>query len=230
MFIFVFGLFGTSHIKILSENQELLGKCLRIYSTILLISLVAFITIVLSYFFIQKYYFLKEFSSEEQIVIFLFIGVNGIFGLSKISEVTFIALTQQAKANIPALFRQILFQSGRLIVVLLGYGAVALVSVNLAAYLLTLPVFYWVMRKFPFRAAWDNVLFKRYLSIGIPILVITVTNSLIGNYGLLKLKDSSSVLELGFFAAGMSITGFLSMIGSSAGTLIFSFIFKSLCE
>ena len=206
MFYFVFGLFGTSHIKLISENPENLGKCLRIYVTLLIISAVFFVIVVLAYFYIQKLYFHKEFSSTEQIVIFLFIAINVINGLTKISEVTFIGLTQQAKSNIPALVRKIVYQIGRLVVVLIGYGAIALVSVNLATTLMVIPVYLWLMRKFPRKAPWDSELFKKYLSIGFPILIINVTNAIISNYGNLMLKDTSSTLELGFYSAGYSLT------------------------
>jgi len=227
MFYFVFGLFGTSHIKLISENLDNLGKGLRIYFTLLSITTVIFVIIVLAYFYIQKLYFHKEFSTTEQIVIFLFIGINVINGLTKISEVTFVGLTQQAKSNIPNLVQSIVYQTGRLTVVLLGFGAVALVSVNLATTIMVIPVYLWLMRKFPRKAPWDKDLFKKYLSIGFPILIINITNSIISNYGNLMLKDTSSILELGYFAAGASLTAMLTMIGGTAGTIFFPLFSKA---
>jgi O-antigen/teichoic acid export membrane protein len=109
----------------------------------------------------------------------------------------------------------------------MGYGAVALVSVNLATTIMTIPIFIWLMRKFPRKAPWDKELFKRYLSIGFPILIINVTNSLIANYGNLMLKDNTDILELGYFAAGASLTAMISMLGSTAGTIFFPLFSKA---
>jgi len=229
MFGFIIGLFGTSHIKLISEKQDL-AKCNRIYTTLMIASSAVFMIVVTSYFFYQKYINHKEFSSTEQVVIFLSMGFTSLYGLTKVAEITWIGLGQQAKANIPGVIRSIVYQISRIIVVLLGFGAIALSFVNLLAAVITIPVYLVLLKNIPFKAKWDKELFKKYFAIGIPILIITVTNSFMENYGRIMLKDTSAVLELGIFTGGASLAMMLSMIGSSAGTIFFPLFSKASAE
>ncbi|MCD4698885.1 MAG: oligosaccharide flippase family protein [Bacteroidales bacterium] len=220
MFGFIYGLFGTSHIKLISEGQDL-GKCNRIYSTLMIISVIIFVLIVVSFFFTEKFVFKRNFTNTEQTVIFISLAFTGIQALYKIAEITFIGLTQQAKANIPAIIRAVIYNGGRITVVLLGFGAVALVSVNLITSILVIPVYLFLLKNISFKGEWDNNLFKRHLSIGFPVLIVVLTNSFILNYGKIMLKNYSSTEELGYYAGGYSIAGMLLMIGSTAGTILF---------
>jgi len=226
MFGFIFGLFGTSHIKLISGGEDL-GKCNRIYSTLMSSSVLIYIFIVLTYFLIKKNIYDSNLTQEEQIVIFISMIVVSVQSLFKIGEVTFIALTQQAKANIPSLFRAIIYNLGRIVVVLMGFGAVALATVNLISSMLVIPVYIYILRNLSFKNNWDWNLFKKYLRIGFPILIITMTNSIMANYGKVMLKDSSSTIELGYYAGGVSIAGMLMMFGHTAGTVFFPLFSKA---
>lgn len=220
MFGFFHSLFGTSHIKLISEGQDI-GKCNRIYSTLMSLSVFVYILVVLVYFFIKKYILEAEFSDTEEIVIFISLAIISLQALFKIAEVTFIALTQQAKVNLPNLIRVFVYHPARIIVVLMGFGAIALASVNLISLVLMIPVFLFLARNLVFKVEWDNSLFKRYLSIGLPVIIITITNSIILHYGKVMLKDTSSLTELGYFAGGISIASMLLMISNTAGSIFF---------
>lgn len=216
IFGFLHSLFGTSHIKIVSEGEDL-GKCNKIYSVLMLFSVIIFIVVVIAYFFVKKYFFNSQFSDIEQIVILLSLGVVSLQALMKIGEVTFIALTEQAKVNVPKIVQMLTYQPARIIIVLLGFGAIALASVNFISTLLLVPVYFYLSRNMSFRSKWDSNIFKRYLSISFPVFIISITNSVILHYGKIMLRDTSSTIELGYFAGGMSIAMMLLMLGDTAG-------------
>lgn len=229
MFFFIFGLFGPAHIKIVTEGKEAKNSN-KTYSIVIFITFVIFILVVLGYFNIQKYFFDKHFTSTEEIVIYLTIAIIGIKGLFKIPEITFMALLQQVKINFPKLINAFVYNIGRIIVVLLGFKAIALVSVNLLAALIIIPIYFYLIEKDFFSGKWDNNLFKRYLHIGFPILIITISISLTGHYSITLFKDFSSIIELGYFFGATSLASMLIMIGGTAGSLFFPLFSKAYSE
>lgn len=226
MFGFIFGLFGTSHIKLISEGQNK-RNCIKIYSIITVLSVVVYILVVLGYFFSKKFIYGVKFTEIDQIVIFISLATISIQALYKIPELTFVGLTQQAKVNLPKIYRGLLYNISRIVVVLLGYKAIALVSTNLISSIIILPYFMYLLGKDSFKGKWDNKLFYRYLGIGFPVLVITSTNSFITYYGNVLLKDHSSIKELGYYVGGYSIAGMLLMLGNTAGTIFFPLFSKA---
>ena len=229
LFFFMFGLFGTSHIKLISEGKNL-GDCNKIYSIIIFTTFILFIVIVLSFYFIQKNYFGKSFSNIEEIVIFLTIAMVGIQGLYKIPDITFTAQLQQFKINLPNLIRTLIFNVGRVIVVLLGFKAIALVSVNLISAIIIIPFYLYLMGPGFFSGKWDIQLFKKYLKVGLPILIITITISITSNYSKVLFKDFSSITELGYFSGAIGLASMLIMVGDTAGSLFFPLFSKAFSE
>lgn len=229
MFFFMFALFGTSHIKLITEGKNI-DDCNKVYSIIIFLTFLLFIATVLGFFGVQKYIFDKPFTRTEEIVIFFTIAVVGIQGLFKIPEITFTALIQQAKINFPKLIKAFLFNIGRLIVVLLGFRAIALIGVNLIATLLLIPIYLHLMGVGFFKGSWDSSIFRRYIKIGFPILIITVSLSLMEHYSKVLLKEFSSTTELGYFYGGVSLASMLIMIGGSAGSLFFPLFSKAFSE
>jgi len=226
MFGFIFGLFGTSHVKLISEGKNK-QDCIKIYSTIIFLSIIVFILVVIGYYLCKKYLFNAQFTQIDQTVIFISLATISVQGLYKIAELTFVGLTQQAKVNLPKILSGILYNIGRLLVVLLGYKAIALVTTNLISSLLIIPFYFYLLGKDNFKGKWDNELFYRYIKIGFPILIITSTNSFIMYYGKIMLKDFSSMQELGYYAGGYSLAGMLLMLGRTAGTLFFPLFSKA---
>ncbi|MCF6296962.1 MAG: oligosaccharide flippase family protein [Flavobacteriaceae bacterium] len=229
MFFFMFGLFGTSHIKLISEGKNL-KNCNKIYSTIIFITFILFIVTVLAFFYIQKYYFNKDFTHEEEIIIYLTVGVIAVHGLYKIPEITFTALMHQAKINFPVLIKAVVYNIARIIVVLLGFKAIALVSVNLASAIIIVPIYYYLLGKGFFKGKWDSNLFKKYMLVGLPLLVITISLSLTDHYAKVLLKDFSSTIELGYLSGATSLASMLILLGGTAGTLFFPLFSKAFAE
>ncbi len=229
IFFFMFGLFGTSHIKLISEGENL-KKCNKIYSLIIFITFIVYIITVLTFFNFQKKILNISFTNDERIVIYFSILVVGIQGLFKVPDITFTALVQQVKINLPKLINSVVFNVGRLIVVFLGYKALALVSVKLLGVIIIIPIYLYLMGKDFFNGKWDNNLFKRYLKIGIPILLITVSISIIGNYSKVLLKNYSSITELGYYSGAVGLASMFIMVGSTAGDLFFPLFSKAFAE
>ncbi len=229
IFFFIFGLFGPAHIKILTEGVDAKNSN-KTYTIVILVTFVVFVLAVLGFFNFQKYYLEKEFTYTEEIVIYITIAIVGLKGLFKIPEITFMALLQQVKINFPKVIRTFVFNIGRIIVVLLGFKAIALVSVNLLAGLLIVPIYFYLMGNDFFSGKWDSKVFKRYLQIGFPILIITITISLTSNYSIILFKDFSSIIELGYFFGATSLASMLIMIGGTAGSLFFPLFSKAFAE
>ncbi len=229
IFFFIFGLFGPAHIKILTEGVDAKNSN-KTYTIVILVTFVVFVLAVLGFFNFQKYYLEKEFTYTEEIVIYITIAIVGLKGLFKIPEITFMALLQQVKINFPKVIRTFVFNIGRIIVVLLGFKAIALVSVNLLAGLLIVPIYFYLMGNDFFSGKWDSKVFKRYLQIGFPILIITITISLTSNYSIILFKDFSSIIELGYFFGATSLASMLIMIGGTAGSLFFPLFSKAFAD
>ena len=229
MFFFIFALFGTAHIKIVSEGENARDSNI-VYTIIIFATLILFVSLVLGYMYIQKNFFDKPFTETEEIVIYLTIVLIGLKGLFKIPEITFTALLEQVKINFPKLIQAVVYNVGRIIVVLLGFKAIALVSVNVLSSIVILPIYIYLMKKDFLAGKWNNDLFKRYLQIGFPILIINFTMTLTGNYAIVLFKDFSSVIELGYFFGATSLASMLIMIGGTAGSLFFPLFSKAFSE
>jgi len=229
MFFFIFALFGTAHIKIVSEGKNAKDSNM-VYSIIIFATLILFVSLVLGYMYVQKNYFNKPFTDTEEIVIYLTIAVIGMKGLFKIPEITFTALLEQVKINFPKLIQAVVYNVGRIIVVLLGFKAIALVSVNVLASIVIVPVYIYLLKKDFLTGKWNNKLFRRYLQIGFPILIINFTMTLTGNYSIVLFKDFSSVMQLGYFFGATSLASMLIMIGGTAGSLFFPLFSKAFSE
>ena len=131
---------GEAHIKLVSEGQDL-GKCISTYSVLKIANTFLFFVVVLGFFAIQKYVLHVQFESRahEYVIIILLVTVT-IDQLLRIALTTFAGKTEQAKRSIPEFIKTFIYQILRVIIVLLGYKAVALAFGNLVSILLIIPV------------------------------------------------------------------------------------------
>ena len=199
IFGFITGLFGTGNIKLISEGKDL-GDNLATYSRLQIIAIIIFFFSVLVWFAIQKYILIHQFESkihEQVIIITLFSMV--ITKLIQFSDSTFTGQLKQAKANLPNIVKGILFQLGKIVVVLLGFKAVGLVSWNLLTGIIVLPIAINLFRSLPY-GKYSKELAKNYLKISIPVFLIVVLNSVIAYSDKLILQHYTNSTELGYFA------------------------------
>jgi len=220
IFGFITGLFGTGNIKLISEGNDL-GDSLATYSRLQIIAIIIFLFTVLIWFAVQKYILNYQFESsihEQVIIITLFAMV--ITKLIQFNDSTFTGQLKQAKANLPKIVRGILFQLGKIVVVLLGFNALGLVGWNLLTGIIVLPIAINLFRSLPY-GKYRKELAKSHLKIAIPISLIVILNSLIGYSDRLILQHYTNSTELGYFAAAFSLGGMILILGNTIGTVFF---------
>src|SRR4030042_1351195 len=126
---------GTAHIKLISEGEDL-GRCISTYTRIKFILIALFFVVVLGFYGGQKYLLGLQFESvTHEYVILLFLVAAVIEEMVSIPKTTFMARTEQAKTDIPQVAREALNQVFRIVIVYLGYRAVALALGNLVSVL-----------------------------------------------------------------------------------------------
>lgn len=225
IFGFVTGIFGTGHLKLVSEGQPL-GKCMGTFGRLQSASIIFYIILVLSWFLSQKYLFGHQFESKDvEIVIWLYVFMNAIDYILQSVETTYTARLQQVKANLPKVLNALLWNIGRILIAILGYKAITLASWNLLSSLMVLPLIILMLRKLPW-GGWDSALAKRYISYSIPVILIVAINAIVGASDKLILKHYTSTTELGYYAAAFVVGGFILQIGSTIGQLFFPLFSK----
>jgi len=223
---FISGLFGSGHIKLISEGQDI-GKCMSVYTRLFMASVVLYFLVVLGFFLAQKYVFRVEFESTAQQAVILILLLGNIFSkFYHYSSTTFTATMEQARAVLPMFAKDIFWHIGRMLIVVLGFQAIGLATWNLVITILFLPLVYSLIKKYP-RTGWDHHLFKRYVGYAIPIFLIVVINSIIHYSDKLFLVHYTSTTELGYFSAANSIGGVV-MIASLSISKIFFPLFSSM--
>lgn len=220
---------STAHIKLLSEGQRE-DKCNSTFAALKIGTTTLFVLGVLAFYAVQKYLFDKEFESDlHEYVIFISLITVTIGQLIYIPKATFIAKTEQAKVDIPDLLAGFLQHPLRIIVVLLGYGAIALALSNLAAIFVTVPIYFYLTRNFTFRH-FDKKLAFRYLKIAAPVILIGMSTSMIQQVDKVLLQFFTSSEQVGYYTAGFKVGGFILLIGKSVGLLFFPLFSKAVAE
>lgn len=220
VFSFITGLFGSAHIKLVSEGEDE-ADCLATYRWLWGISIVVFTLVVLGFYGIQKVLMGYNFESKKvELVVLITLGAIIFGNIYPFSQTVFIARTEQAKSNIPDFLKAIIYNVLRIIVVVMGMGAIALASVNFISALLLLPLVMYLLQGKKF-GKFRRSLVKKFFSISIPLFVMVITGSLIMYSDKLILGYYGNTSEIGFYGAAFSIGGMLILFGNTAGTVFF---------
>lgn len=211
---------GTAHVKLISEGQDL-GNCISTYSRIKTALTAFFFVTVLSVFLAQKYVFKIEYESpsHEYVILFFLLAIV-IDQLLLIPKTTFMGKTEQAKIDIPDFIKLLIHQLLRLIIVLLGYKAVALALGNLIAVILIIPVIYYLFKDYP-KGKFDKDLARKYIKISLPVLTIGMSVTLIGTLDKVALQYFTNSEQVGYYTAGFRIGGLIFMIAGTIGMIFF---------
>lgn len=221
MFQFVTELgLGTAHIKLVSEGKDL-GKCIGTYSRLKFATIGLYFIIITSFFLSQKYLFNVQFeSATHQYVIIIFILMVTIQSFFSIANMTFAGETEQVKQDIPQILRTVILQILRIIVVLLGYRALTLAFCNLVSAILIIPVIWYLFKEYPF-GSYDRDLAKQYLRIAFPMILLGISGTLVHTLDKVLLQFFTNSDQVGYYAAGYRIGGFILIIANSVGMLFF---------
>jgi O-antigen/teichoic acid export membrane protein len=217
---------GPAHIKLVSEGQDL-GTCISTFSILKIINTFLFFGIVLGIFLVQKYALHVQFESRvhEYVILISLITVT-INQLFYIPYMTFAGKTEQAKQDIPEFLRIFIYQILRVIIVLLGYRAVALALGNLVATILIAPLVFYLFKDYP-RASFDKKLALRYLKISLPMIVIGMTTKITTFLDKVMLQYLANSEQVGYYTAGYRIGSLVLMIANSVGMLFFPLFSKA---
>lgn len=211
---------GSAHIKLISEGRDE-AKCIGTFIRIKLFLTGIFFLTVLMVLITQKYIFNIEFESitHQYVIIIMLVSIT-ISELFFIPKNTFIAKTEQAKQDIPDFTRSLIYQILRVIIVLLGYKAVALAFGNLISTISVIPVFIYLFKDYPIGRL-DHGLTRQYFKIALPLIAVMIAQTAIYWSDKVILQYLTNSEQVGYYTAGCRIGGFVKMIGGSAGLLFF---------
>ena len=221
MFQFVADLgIGTAHIKLVSEGEDL-GKCIATFAILKLCTAGFFFIVVLCFFLFQKYVFEAKFESttHEYVILIMLVTIT-IQVLLDIPKATFAGKIEQAKLYIPEFIRTFVYQILRIIIVAIGFRAVGLALGNLFSTLLVIPLIIYLFKDYPF-TTFDKKLARRYIKIALPIIIIGMTTKVTAHFDKVILQFFTNSEQVGYYAAGYRIGGFVLLIATNVGALFF---------
>ena len=222
---FITGIFGSAHIKLVSEGRDQ-SSCLAVYRRLRGISAIIYFLATLAMFLIQKYLLNYQFESKEiQIVILLSLLAHFLSLYEGYTNVIYTANLKQAKANLPNFYRNIAWHVGRVVIVILGFRAVTLASYNLALSCLVTLYCAYLLKEFP-RGKYDKKLAKDYIRISIPALIIVIVNNITHYADKLLLAHYTNTTQLGYYSAAFSLGGMFMLIAMPVSNIFFPLFSK----
>jgi len=227
MFLFISDLgLGSAHIKLISEGQDE-AKCIATFARLKIFTTSLYMLVVLSVYLSQKYLFHYQFESKSQeIVILIYLLITIISQILIIATTTWAGKTEQAKQDIPNFLQTLLYQILRVIVAILGYKAVAIVSSNLIAVIVTIPLYLFLFKNYKI-GKYDKELAKKYFLISLPVIILIIAQTVIYSADKVILQSQTNTTELGYYSASYTLGSFIRTIEGSVGTLFFP-LFSSL--
>jgi len=220
---------GSAHIKLVSEGREI-DKCISTFSLLKIAYTILFFFIVLGMFLFQKYIVNVQFeSTTHEYVILIYLITITINQLLLIPKLTFVGKTEQAKQDIPDIFGKIFYNIFRVIIVLLGYKAIAIASGNLISIIITIPFILYLFKDYP-RDKFNKKLASKYFKISLPLIFIGMSEKTMFYLDKVMLQYFTNSKQVGYYTAGFRIGSFLLMIANSVGMLFFPIFSKSASE
>jgi len=219
---FINGIFGSAHIKLVSEGKEH-SKCMGVYTRLQKICALIYFITVLALFLIHKNILHYPFESREQEWIILIALLTYTFELyGQYANVIFTSNLQQAKANLPNFFKTIIFHIGRILIVIVFVKnlALKLYSWHLILAILFIPVIHKLLKEYPI-GKYDNILAKQYFKYGRAIFFMSVIDSITNYSDKLMLAHFTNTTQLGYYSAANSIGGLILTLAGSAGLIFF---------
>ncbi len=211
---------GTAHMKLIADGEDK-ATANTTYATIRLILIFCFVVVVTAYYLINHYAFGYEFETPvHRTVVLLSLAMLVVTQLISIAVVFFNSNIQQARQDVPEFVKTVINQSLRITVVLMGYGAIAIVISSITALLLVTPIYIYFIRKFAF-GSFNKKLAKKYMAISLPLIVVVAVNSLVSFGDKLILESFSNTEEVGYYVAGYRLSGLVLMIAGSIGLIFF---------
>ncbi|MCJ7483449.1 MAG: oligosaccharide flippase family protein [Thermodesulfovibrionales bacterium] len=181
-----------------------------------------FLMVIISYYYAQVHFMKNRDIARPEIrtVIFIYIAIYFIDSLNYIFRTNFIARTERAKVEIPTFLQSTLDKTTRIVLVALGFGAIALATSSLLYVLLIFPVNYYLFKSYKF-GKFRKDLVKKYVAISLPVIVILFAQQWTDNIDRIMLQRLHGTYELGLYMAAFSLTTPVKLLGSSMGSILF---------
>ena len=135
---------------------------------------------------------------------------------------TFAAKQQQAKQILVDVLKLLIYQILRLLVVLLGYEALAIAFSNLAATIIIIPYLLYLFRDYKI-GNYNRYLKKEYIGIAIPSLLMLFGKNIIQHGDKLSLQYLTNSEIVGYYSVALGLASVIKMIESSPRGLIFAY-------
>ncbi len=231
MFSFIGSLgLGSAHTKLINEGENI-DDCTTTYAILHIITKFIFFITVLTYFILQKYVFHFPFESREHEYVIIISMVTVLINtMIDIPVSNFAARMEQAKSDIPEMFRNIFLAPSRIITVIVGGAAVALAFVNFLSYLIIIPFYWYLFFKTYHFGKFSFPLAGKYFRYGIPLIVLSLSVSFSNTLDKVLLQYFTNSEMVGIYTAGFRIGGYFLLIGQSAGLIFFPLFSKAVSE
>ncbi|MGD0035711.1 MAG: oligosaccharide flippase family protein [Bacteroidota bacterium] len=211
---------GTAHVKLISEGRDI-GTCISTFTRIKLLLTAVFFFFVVCAIFVQYAILHKSFETHEHfIVVLIWLASIVLTQISLIPISTFIGRTEQAKQDVPSFIQSIIVQILRLVAVIVGLGAIGLSGAQLLGAIILVVIYFQLYKNYP-RGHYDHSLAMEYVKISIPIIIIGFASNLVLYLDRVILQYYSDARQVGYYAAGISLSGFVQTIGNTVGLLFF---------
>ncbi len=212
---------GTAQQKMVSSTDDI-KDFISTYAILKIATSIIFLLVIVSYYYLQINLFNnKEIGKREiKIVIFIYIAIYFIDSLSYIFRMNFIARTERAKVEIPTFLQTTLDKIVRIILVSIGFGAIALATSSLIFVILVIPVNIYLFKNYKF-GKFRKDLIKKYVAISIPVILIMFAQQWSENIDKIMLREMHGTYELGLYMAAISLSVPVKLLGSSVSTILF---------
>lgn len=212
--------FGSAHLKMVSEGRDI-SKCITAYALMTIINITLLTIGVTGLFLLQKHVFNVQFESPvHEKVIFIYLLFQIVNALLAIPNMTFAARLEFAKKSIPHVIQLFFYNVGRIVIVLMGYGAIAISWLHVASFLIVIPLTLRYFKEYSFGPI-DREYVKISFKYAVPLFFISTAYGLTHYFDKVLLQFYISSEGLGYYGASQKIGGLISMLGGSMGILFF---------
>ena len=211
----------TAQQKLITSTDDI-SDYVATYTVLKITTSFIFLIVIVAYYYIQIHFLNNHDIDKPEIrtVIFIYIAINFFDSLSYIFRTNFIAKTERAKVEIPTFFQTTLDKISRIVLLFLGFGAIALATSSLLFVILVIPINFYLFKNYKF-GKFKKDLVKNYISISLPVIIIMFAQQWTDNIDRILLRKLHGTYELGLYMAAFSLSAPVKLLGSSVGSILF---------
>lgn len=212
---------STTHQKLVTSTDDT-SDYIATFAVLKIVTSFLFLIILVAYFYVQVHFLNNHEidTTEIRTVIFIYIGINFVDSLNYIFRTNFIAGTERAKVEIPSFIQSIFDKLSRIVLIMLGFGAIALATSSFLFVVLVFPINYYLFKNYKV-GKFRKDLVKKYIAISLPVIIILFAQQWADNIDRILLQQMHGTYELGLYTASFSLSAPVKLLGSSIGSIFF---------